>query len=154
MQRREKEISVVVPTLNNPAGTIQLVNHLNRVFVNRKITAEILLIDDASSLINRTHLIAELQGCKITARIKLILLSTRCGQFVSTRYGISFSEGKFILTLDDDKFISEQSVMILVEKIQDSNLDFIVGTNSSEKKENILVRDDARMRGRRACGGP
>ena len=136
MKNTEKNISVVVPTLNNPTGAILVVNHLSTIFKAQKINAEILLIDDASSSINRTHLIAELDKYNQSARIKLILLSTRCGQFTATRYGISLCEGRFILTLDDDKLIAEKSLTNLIRSIQNSNLDFIVGKNTLEKKEN------------------
>ena len=138
MKSTEKDISVVVPTLNNPTGAILVVNHLSAIFKARKINAEILLIDDASTSINRTHLIAELDKYRQSARIKLILLSRRCGQFTTTRYGISLCEGRFILTLDDDKLIAEKSLTSLIRGIRDSNLDFIVGKNTSEKKDSYL----------------
>lgn len=138
MKSTEKNISVVVPTLNNPTGAILVVNHLSTIFKAQKINAEILLIDDASSSINRTHLITELDRYNQSACLKLILLSTRCGQFTSTRYGISLCEGRFILTLDDDKLIAEKSLTNLIRRIQDSNLDFIVGKSTLEKKDNKL----------------
>ena len=138
MKSTEKDISVVVPTLNNPAGALLVVNNLNTIFKAQKINAEILLVDDASDSVNRTHLIAELDQYSQPARIKLILLSTRCGQFASTRYGISLCEGQFILTLDDDKMIAEKSLTNLMGTIQNSNLDFIVGKNTLKKKDNKL----------------
>jgi glycosyltransferase involved in cell wall biosynthesis len=138
VKRTGKDISVVIPTLNNPTGAILVVNKLSAIFEAQKINAEILLVDDASNSNNRTNLIAELDQYNQSARIKLILLSTRCGQFESTRYGISLCEGQFILTLDDDKMIAEKSLTDLMGTIQNSNLDFIVGKNILEKKDNTL----------------
>ena len=133
-------LSIVVPTLNNAVGIVQIIEKYSSFLPKLPFTSELIIVDDSSDLENRSSLINYVENQDFEIRIKLVLLSKNSGQFVATRYGIANSQGKYILTIDDDKFIQNDSIESLLRMIEINHLDFLVGISNSNDDKNYIRR--------------
>ncbi len=140
MSIQQKELSVVIPTINNPVGIIRNINHLTSILSKNEITAEIILVDDLSDENLRIETMSKLDLLNPKIPVKLLLLSKNCGQFIATRYGIAFCEASFILTIDDDTLIEAESLLGLLDTMKMSQRDFLVGVQV-EKTHRSLLRN-------------
>lgn len=140
MYSKKFQISLIIPTLNNLSGIREFVEYYESVFSGTENYLELVIVDDGSNVENRMGALKYIQERDVKIPIKLLLLSRNCGQFIATRYGISNAEGSFLLTIDDDKVIPAFSIDALLEKCQQNELDFVVGTTINVLNPNLIRR--------------
>jgi glycosyltransferase involved in cell wall biosynthesis len=136
--RQHRELSVVIPTINNPDGVIHNVHHLSALLLKNDIKSEIILVDDLSQPDLRIKTISKLNEVEIKVPIKLLLLSKRSGQFIATRYGMSACESSYVLTIDDDTLLDEHSLIGMITKIKELQVDFLVGVPAEKTQRNVM----------------
>lgn len=93
------EVSIIIPTYNGEYTIDKLYKELSEVLKINLISYEIIFIDD-SSKDNSFKIINNI--CKKDKSVKGILLSKNYGQHNAIYCGIQNSNGKFIITMDDD----------------------------------------------------
>jgi polyisoprenyl-phosphate glycosyltransferase len=128
-------ISIVIPVFNSDKNLENLLNklieHLSIKFKN----FEIILIDDESSD-NSWQVIKNF--CTKYDYIKGVQLRKNVGQHNAIFAGLKFTNGKIIVTMDDDGQNSPEDIDILTDKMKDG-FD-VVYANYKVKKHNIFRR--------------
>jgi len=92
------EFSVVIPVFNGDRTLPELTNRIKEVFSTLQKTYEIVYVNDASKD-NSWHVIQQLCKQHLIA-IKIIHLTRNFGQHNALLCGISYANGKYIITLD------------------------------------------------------
>lgn len=125
-------ITVISPFLNESGNIENYVNSLNRFFVNKPYSAEIILVDDGSTD-NTIELLKDLQFGNYD--IKLIKLSKNFGAQAAVRAGIKHATGDYITflpaDLQDPLDLIDRSLEIVQEKNADIVYAFRKTTNNS-----------------------
>lgn len=123
------DLSIVIPSFNNPLGLLDLVSRLEAEFEDDNF--EIVVVDDAS--INQ----GELEDAWV-ARFgksqsrKLFSLSRNVGQLRATWIGLGKATGKVVVTMDDDGQHDPFEVRTLIKALEsDSRCDFAMAGFSS-----------------------
>ena len=123
-------ISIVVPVYNSEKYLDDCINSLlNQTYDN----IEILFINDGSS----DNSLNILNKFKSNGRIKIIN-QKNSGAFIARKVGILNAKGKYIMFVDSDDYISNNTVEVLVNYIKEYNPDivkfkFLTFPNESKK---------------------
>ena len=111
----EFELSVVVPMFQSEATIVELVtrirSHLNQNFSGQY---EIILVNDGSSDNTISVVRSELMGQDLV----LIDLMKNYGQLNATLAGLQNSEGKIVVTIDDDLQFPPESIHDLISELE------------------------------------
>lgn len=126
----ESLVSVIIPMYNSESNIELLIKNLKEQTYSN---FEVILIDDFSS--DKT-----VEICKenMDKRFKLLLNKENKGVSVSRNIGIENSNGNFIVFIDSDDEIFENTIELLVKNIE--NVDFAIGNYKYKNGlENIIL---------------
>lgn len=124
--------SVVVPVYNSERTLEELYSRVRETFENKiGEEFELILVDD-SSKDGSFSMMEKLR--RRDTRIKIIQLSRNYGQHCALLCGISYAEGDFIITMDDDlQHPPEEIPKLISEIISHDELDVVIGEYASKK---------------------
>ncbi|MGR6835322.1 glycosyltransferase family 2 protein [Syntrophomonas erecta] len=109
-------ISIVIPVYNSQEILEKLYKRLVAVLQNIERNFEIIMVDDASY----DSSFKVMQGLhRQDPRVKIIRLSRNQGQHQATLCGLFYSQGRFVVTMDDDLQNPPEEIPRLLEKIQE-----------------------------------
>jgi phenylacetate-CoA ligase len=122
-----KEVSIIVPCLNEEANVPELVNRVGQVFEVGKLDGELVLVDDGST--DRTwEKIEELQ--KTNPWLVGRRHSRNQGIAAGWRTGVAAASGKLVAILDADLQYQPEDVLRLKRELEVSNVDIVQGWRS------------------------
>lgn len=115
------KISIVLPTYNR--GNLFLVKAINSVLNQSFKDFELIIIDDAST--DETEKIISKFDDK---RIQYIKTENNHGEYWSTNYGISLTQGDYLTWIHSDDIMPPDSLFLRVKELEtNSKLDFVHG---------------------------
>lgn len=115
--------SVILPTYNESGNIVKLIETLRKYFSVKRITNEIIVIDDDSP--DKTGLLAQKYFSKVP-NVRVIIRKKDKGLASAIRFGIEKAVGKVIVVMDTDFNHEPRLVPRLIEKCK--NYDFVVGS--------------------------
>ena len=125
------EFSVVVPVYNSSMILEELAERLIATISQLSPNFELIFVDDAS-VDNSWQAIHDLRkehgNC-----IRGVRLSRNYGQHNATLCGLKHTEGKFVITIDDDLEFSPEDILKLVEKQRQTNKRVVYGIDPKKK---------------------
>ncbi|MCS6934261.1 MAG: glycosyltransferase [Chitinophagales bacterium] len=132
------EYSVVIPVFNSASTLPELYERLQHTFSQINQRCEVIMVNDCSSD-NSWEVIKTL---KEKAGDNLIAISLRknSGQHKALLCGFHFARGKFIITLDDDLQFFPEDIVLLINRIHETNADMVYGVYEGVKQHNLLRR--------------
>lgn len=122
-------ISIVIPVYRSELTLPILHRRLLSALKKIKTSYEIIYIDDGSSD-NSWKVLCDLYTRE--KNIRIIQLTQNFGQHNALMCGLSFSKGKYVVTLDDDLQNPPEEIIKLVSKIKES-FDVVYGKYSTKK---------------------
>ncbi|GGG01079.1 glycosyl transferase [Paenibacillus albidus] len=128
------DLSIIIPVYNSYEGLQELYARLTKVLNSSNISYEIILVDDCSS--DRSYEKMEELNSK-DKRVKIIQLMRNFGQHNAIICGFNFSNGDFIITMDDDLQNPPEEIPNLLNEIK-KGYDCVVG--------NPVIKKHARYR--------
>lgn len=134
-ERREIDISIVIPVFNEEDNLETLYSDLKRVLESIGKTYEIILVDDGS-----TDLTFDiLEGLhKRDSHVRVIRFRRNFGQSAAFSAGFDFANGKIIVTMDADLQNDPDDIPKLLEKLEEG-YDVISGWRV-DRKDRFLTR--------------
>ena len=131
------EISIIVPVYNEEENIDIFVKSVEKVFQNLSKSYEIIFILDPSGDKTEKKILNQIQNNK---NIKLIVLSRKFGQPISTIAGIENSNGNYCVVIDVDLQDPPELIEEMYRKITDENLDAVFAVRKSRKGETFLKK--------------
>lgn len=122
------ELSVVIPTLNEEECIGQVMDELLASLCD-KTRYEIIVVDGMSK--DRTREIARAKGA-------MIVEEPRRGYGRAYKTGFSRAKGKFIATMDGDCTYPAESIIPLMEMLEEEDLDFITTDRFGHMEEGAM----------------
>ena len=129
------DLSIVIPCYNSSDSIHELAEKLNSVLENMNITYEVIFINDCSidDSLSSIKNVVYLYNSMV-----VIDLMFNVGQFRALYCGLEASNGKYIITMDDDLQHSPEEIPNFYRAIEnDDELDAIIG-KVLEKKHSIV----------------
>lgn len=134
--------SIVVPVYNSEKSLKELYERIKKVFDDViKENFELILVDDFSKD-HSFEVMEELQ--KQDNRVYAIQLSKNCGQHPAILCGFSYSNGDYIITMDDDLQHPPEEIPKLIKAITEKK-DFDVIVGKYESKKHSVIRNVGTM---------
>ena len=124
-----KEVSIEIPVFNEEAVIKEIIEETIEVVRRRKISSELLVIDDGSTD-DTWRIVKELAG--IYPEIKAIRLGRNFGQTPALSAGFSRTQGKIIVSMDGDGQNDPNDIPRLLEKIEEG-YDLVNGWRKKRK---------------------
>lgn len=118
------ELSIVIPVYKSKEILPELIRRIETYITPLGISFEVVLIDDCSQGGER-EVIKNLQSKY--SYIRTFENSKNRGLPYTSKFGIAQSEGKYIVTIDDDLEYCPSDILILYEKILTSDTDVVFG---------------------------
>lgn len=134
-------VSIIIPMYNSELNIKSLIDSIKKQTYEN---FEVLFIDDFSK--DSTVKLCK-EAISEDKRFKIFLNKENCGVSVSRNIGINNCNGKYIIFIDSDDKIYENTVEFLVQKINQNNADLVIGNykynNGTENKilENKISED-------------
>lgn len=122
------ELSVIAPCLNERDNLRELTDRVLKVFDERAIDGELVLVDDGSDD-GTTHRIAEL-AARHAPRVSGIYHEKTGGIEKAWRSGFEASRGRYVCLIDADLQNQPEDVYRLYREIKFSNVDLVQGVRS------------------------
>ena len=125
------DYSVVVPVYNSQQFLAPLFDRTKAAFDKMDASFQMILVDDAS----KDHSWAQILKLKeqYPQHIKAIRLAGNCGQQKATLCGINNSEGKMVVTIDDDLQIPPEEIEKLIANYRETRAELIYGIFDSKR---------------------
>jgi glycosyltransferase involved in cell wall biosynthesis len=118
------ELSVVIPMHNEEENVAKLIDELGRSLDSLRASAEIIVVDDASTDQTRYRLV---EAKKVESRLRILGFARHEGQTAAIRVGIDKSRGPLIATLDGDGQNLPADLISLVDELRRTGADMVVG---------------------------
>lgn len=134
--------SVVIPVYNSSMWIETLINEIEEVLEKRGDIYEIILVNDRSPQ-EETWLRLKEIAQKHTS-VKVINMQYNCGQFNALICGMKYAKGTYIITMDDDFQHQPKDIIKLIEKIEETNSDCVIGAYN-HKNHNYIRRLGSRI---------
>jgi glycosyltransferase involved in cell wall biosynthesis len=128
-------ISVVIPVFNSESSLEELYLRLKKVLNLHCDDFEIIMVDDFSCD-GSFKLMQYLRS--LDERVKIIHLASNSGQHNATLCGFNYSQGDYVVTIDDDLQHPPEEIPVLLEKMQ---LGFDVVFGIAQQKQHRLYRN-------------
>jgi glycosyltransferase involved in cell wall biosynthesis len=128
------ELSIIVP-VKNEEGSIKIQNDKIHKALKGKIEYEVIWVDDGSTD-STPDILKEISN----KHTKGISLMRNVGQSGALMAGIDHSSGKYIGTMDGDNQNDPDELLTMIKKIEDENLDAVVGWRQNRWKGNVIRR--------------
>jgi glycosyltransferase involved in cell wall biosynthesis len=135
-------LSIVVPMFNEAENIEPLLIELDHTLAALGQPAEILIVDDGSTDRTREILRASLPNHR---SLRLIGLAHRHGQAAALRVGIERSKGLIIATLDGDGQNPPADILSLVDELQRTGADMVVGWRRTRRDRLLSKRFPSRV---------
>lgn len=119
-----KDLSIVIPVFNEEESIPELLEWIFRVVDNRKIGAEVLLIDDGSTDSSWRVISEEAQK---DARVQGIRFNRNYGKSAALQTGFIESDGRIVITMDADLQDSPDEIPGLIQLIEEKQLQIVSG---------------------------
>lgn len=123
------EISVVAPCLNEEGNIPELARRVFEVFQERRISGELVLVDDGST--DRTYEVASALIVKYP-NLRIKHHATNQGIESGWRTGISAARGRYACLIDADLQNPPENIWDLYQEIARSKADLVQGSRSSK----------------------
>ncbi len=117
------DISVVIPLLNEEESLPELVQWINKVLNENKLTGEIILIDDGSTD-SSWKVISDLSSAE---NVKGIRFKRNYGKSAALNTGFQYTSGAVVITMDADLQDSPDEIPELYKMIRDDGFDLVSG---------------------------
>lgn len=124
METNSPIYSIVVPVYNSADSLPELHARIDKTFQKINGTLELIFVDDASQD-NSWEIMESLRAQD--PRVKIIRLTKNYGQHNALVCGFSFTEGDFVLTMDDDLQNPPEEIPKLIQAMEDPNVDVVFG---------------------------
>jgi len=122
--------SIVIPVYNSAPLLNELYTRIEKAFQAAGKEFEVIFVDDASSDDSWDHLLhIKEQGRN---QIKLVRFTKNYGQHSATFCGLKYTNGGYIVTIDDDLQNAPEDILLLIEKITNSKADVVYGIGKKE----------------------
>lgn len=118
------DVSIVIPLYNESESLEELNEWINRSFIDKGFSYEIIYIDDGSY--DRSWKIIE-EIANRDNNVKGISFNRNYGKSQALRVGFDECEGKYVATLDADLQDSPEEIPVMIDKLINNNLDMISG---------------------------
>lgn len=129
--------SIVIPVFNS-SNTLQiLLLEIESVMYKVGKEYEIIFVDDCSND-NSWQILKEIKANK--SYIKIIRLSNNVGQWMATLAGIKKSNGKNIITIDDDLEYDTKDIELLIKEYNQKEVYILYGIPTEKKNKNISYK--------------
>lgn len=122
--RFQKDISVVIPLLNEAESLPELTQWINRVMVSHGFLYEVILIDDGSTD-SSWKVIEELSA--LDQNIKGIRFNRNYGKSAALNVGFRETVGRVVITMDADLQDSPDEIPALYKMIVEEEYDLVSG---------------------------
>jgi phenylacetate-CoA ligase len=123
------EISVVAPCLNEEGNIPELTRRVFQLFQDRKISGELVLVDDGST--DRTYEVAAALSTKYP-NLRIERHATNQGIEIGWRTGVSAACGRYVCLIDADLQNPPENIWDLYQEIIRSGADLVQGSRSSK----------------------
>ena len=130
-------VSIIIPLLNESESINELNDWIFNAFTGTGLEFEIIYIDDGSN--DSSWSIIE-QITKSNQNIKGISFNRNYGKSQALRVGFSHAKGEYVATLDADLQDSPEEILIMINKLIESNLDMISGWKKKRYDSFFLKR--------------
>lgn len=120
----EKDISVIIPLLNEDESLEELHDWISRVMESNQFSYEIIFVDDGSSD-NSWGVIEKLK--EKNAKVKGVKFRRNYGKSAALNIGFQYSEAKIVVTMDADLQDSPEEIPELYQMITEEGYDLISG---------------------------
>ena len=127
-----KELSVIIPVLNERENIVPLLNDLQQALAG--LDYEVIFVDDGSDDGTQKEI-----SQQATKRIILIELRKNYGQSTALTAGIDYASGKYIALLDGDLQNDPSDISFMLKKLIDGDWDVVAG-NRKDRKDGLLLR--------------
>ncbi len=131
------EISVIVPVYNEEESIDVFVNSVEKVFQKLSKTYEIIFILDPSKDKTEEKILNQIKKNK---NIKLLILSRKFGQPISTIAGIENANGNYCVVIDVDLQDPPELIEEMYNKIKIENLDVVFAVRKSREGETFIKK--------------
>lgn len=115
--------SIILPTFNESGNIIKLIETLRKVFLEKRISNEIIVVDDDSP--DKTGLLAQKYFSKVP-NVRVIIRKKEHGLASAIRHGIEKAVGEVVVVMDTDFNHDPKLAVKLVERCK--NYDFAIGS--------------------------
>ena len=129
-----KNISIVVPLLDEEESVRPLLNEINKALLNKGIQYEVLFIDDGSKD-NSLKIIKELNAQN--KKIKYFSFQKNYGKSAAMQIGFTHASGDAIITMDADLQDDPAEIMNLLKKL-DEGYDLVSGWK--KKRQDPIIK--------------
>ena len=120
----EFDVSVIVPLYNEEESLPELMEWINRVSTENRLSTEVIFVDDGSDD-HSWQVIQELSH-KYN-QIKGLRFRRNYGKSAALHCGFQKAEGEVVITMDADLQDSPDEIPALVDMIRNNNLDIVSG---------------------------
>ena len=135
--------SIVVPVYNSEYTLKELYSRIKAVFENTvKQDFELILVDDSSK--DRSYQVMQ-ELRKVDKRVKIIQMAKNFGQHPSLLCGLSFANGEFVITMDDDLQHPPEEIPKLIQVMNDRNDVDVIIAKYHGRKHNFIRRLGTRV---------
>jgi len=129
--------SVVVPIFNSQNSLLELFTSIKNTFIEINETFEIIFVDD-NSRDNSWNILQTIKTENPNNAITLIQLAENFGQHKATLCGIDFSNGDYIITIDDDLQTPPEEIKKLISKQKENpEIELIYGFYTHKAHSNL-----------------
>lgn len=122
------ELSVIAPCFNEEKNIPELVNRLQATFEKKKISAEIILIDDGST--DHTARALKTQA-RMYPNVIALHHEKNKGMFAAWKTGLEASRGQYVCLIDSDLQNLPEDVYRLLKEIKHTHSDIVQGYRST-----------------------
>ena len=119
-----KQLSIVVPLLNEEESLPELIRWIDEVMQKNSFSYEIIMIDDGST--DRSWSVIEQQAAK-NENIRAIKFRRNYGKSAALHVGFSAAEGEVVITMDADLQDSPEEIPELRRMIIEDGYDLVSG---------------------------
>lgn len=132
----------IIPVFNDWASLTTLLEHLDLTLTRQGIRAEVLVVDDASTIPAQTVL--SLAGLSAIERVSLLKLKRNLGHQRAIAIGLAYAEAHcsadMVVVMDSDGEDTPEDVVRLVNVCVDTDCQKIVFARRSQRSESWLFR--------------
>ena len=134
-----KDFSVIIPVYKSTDSLNIIEDQLSDVFKSLDKTYDIILVNDSPNFLPTSKTISELK--KKNNAIKSIKMRKNYGQQFAILVGLSFADGKYVITMDDDLQHPSSEIIKMAEHIENKNIDAVLAIPKKGRKKHHWFRN-------------